>query len=377
VTRHFITDHGSNPDNRAGDYHGDLASLEDEFLPPFQRFQMEGDAEGVMFSISALNGMAATANSYLYQKLQAWNTTCIRQTDCCGTFKNAVSTHKNFNTTEDAVAAAINAGLQLDYGDQVGADITNAIAAGKLSMQQLDSAVARAFLTRFRLGEFDDVRNPFFMRYDTALLDSAAHKAAARKAVAASAVLLKNAGDLLPLAATGLKKVAVIGPWINCKERAGGYGGSQGYLNNYKGQPSYISTILEAVLEEAVGGGFAVASSEGTAPGGMAANATLLAEAVAAVRDADVVVLALGLGNAVEGEGLDRTHLTFPPPQQALLAAVQQAVAQPVPGRGARRTKLVLAINSAGGVDTNYTELDAAVQLWFVSHTCRPNCFHC
>ena len=44
VTRHFITDHGSGPDNGAGDYHGDLASLEDEFLPPFKAFQVDGGA---------------------------------------------------------------------------------------------------------------------------------------------------------------------------------------------------------------------------------------------------------------------------------------------------------------------------------------------
>ena len=140
----------------------------------------------------------------------------------------------------------------------------------------------------------------FFGKYALDLLDSTAHKAAARKAVAASAVLLQNVGDVLPLQARdnlltrtvpdsskfcrcfprrvepragagsnatlevirvraarllllqkGLKKVAVVGPWSDCKERGGGYGGSMGYLNNYKGQPSYINTILDAVQEEA------------------------------------------------------------------------------------------------------------------------------
>jgi beta-glucosidase len=127
--------------------------------------QVDGEAEGIMFSISALNGMSDTANKYLFDKLRTeWKTTCIAQTDCCGTFNAAVRTHKNFPTTEDAVAAAINAGIQLDYGDNVGADITNAIAAGKLTQQRFDDAVTRAFLTRFRLGEFDDKRNPFFKK---------------------------------------------------------------------------------------------------------------------------------------------------------------------------------------------------------------------
>ena len=41
---------------------------------------------------------------------------------------------------------------------------------------------------------------------------------------------------------------------------------------------------------------------------------------------ADVVVLSLGLGNDIEGEGRDRSALIFPPPQAALLDAVKKAV---------------------------------------------------
>jgi len=53
VTRHFVTDHGSSPDNQAGNYSADLQSLADEYFPPFQAFQGWAQAEGVMFSISA------------------------------------------------------------------------------------------------------------------------------------------------------------------------------------------------------------------------------------------------------------------------------------------------------------------------------------
>lgn len=124
VTRHFLTDHSSGPDNEAGDYWGGLDSLEDEFLPAFKAFQVDGEAEGIMFSISALNGMSDTANNFLFNKLRKeWKTDCIAQTDCCGTFSTAVRTHRNFKTTEDAVSAAIKAGIQLDYGDSVTADL--------------------------------------------------------------------------------------------------------------------------------------------------------------------------------------------------------------------------------------------------------------
>ena len=58
----------------------------------------------------------------------------------------------------------------------------------------------------------------------------------------------------------------------------------------------------------------------------METDRTLVAAAVAAIKGADVVVLSLGLGNDIEGEGRDRSLLTFPQPQVGLLAAVQKAI---------------------------------------------------
>ena len=75
-----------------------------------------------------------------------------------------------------------------------------------------------------------------------------------------------------------------------------------------------------------------------------------------AIKGADVIVMPLGLGNDIEGEGRDRAFLGFPQPQAELLAAVQKV-------RGA--SKLVVAINSAGGVAMDPTCCDALVQLWY------------
>jgi beta-glucosidase len=129
-----------------------------------------------------------------------------------------------------------------------------------------------------------------------------------------------------------------------------------GYLNNYKGQPSYINTILDAVQEQGETDEFAVAYAVGSQQVGNQANQTLVSEALAAIKGAGVIIMNLGLGNDIEGEGRDRSALTFPQPQAELLAAVQKA-------RGS--TPLVVAINSAGGVDMDPTGADAIVQLWY------------
>jgi beta-glucosidase len=85
-------------------------------------------------------------------------------------------------------------------------------------------------------------------------------------------------------------------------------------------------------------------------------NQTLIDQAAALAAAADVTILALGLGSGVEGESLDRSYLTFPQSQAPLLAAVRTA---------AVGKRVVLAINSANGVDLDASCCDAIVQLWY------------
>ena len=70
------------------------------------------------------------------------------------------------------------------------------------------------------------------------------------------------------------------------------------------------------------------------------------------------------IGNDIEGEGRDRSFLTFPQPQQELLAAIQKAIKIQQDETGSK-TKLIVAIMSAGGVDMDPTGIDAIIQLWY------------
>jgi beta-glucosidase len=93
---------------------------------------------------------------------------------------------------------------------------------------------------------------------------------------------------------------------------------------------------------------------------------TMFAEAIAAARRADVVVMALGLAPSVEGEemkvktegfrGGDRTSLDVPKVQEDLLRAVH-ATGKPV----------VLVLFSGGGVAVNWADANvpAVVQAWY------------
>lgn len=85
--------------------------------------------------------------------------------------------------------------------------------------------------------------------------DSAEDNALMRKVASQAIVLLKNEGNLLPLQADSLKKVAIIGP--NAKARVISGGGSAGL------KPSYVITPYDGIID-ALPTGVEVLYSEGT-----------------------------------------------------------------------------------------------------------------
>ena len=106
-----------------------------------------------------------------------------------------------------------------------------AIEDGFMTVADLDKALIRVLETRFALGEFDEGVPYKSIAADKLECDE--HQALALKAAQESIVLLKNEGNLLPIAAD--KKVALIGPYAN-----------QIMLGDYSGTPTYTTTPYQA-----------------------------------------------------------------------------------------------------------------------------------
>ena len=83
----------------------------------------------------------------------------------------------------------------------------------RFTLADLDAKAGAALKLRFDLGLFDPVDgNPYAQPIPASVIDGPAHRTVARDAVAASIVLLKNDGGLLPLSKSA--KVAAIGPYM-------------------------------------------------------------------------------------------------------------------------------------------------------------------
>ncbi len=99
----------------------------------------------------------------------------------------------------DANIKTINAGLDMamlpyDYKLFL-KDVRKAVKNGKISQSRIDDAVGRILYQKFKAGLFDTQLSST----NTEIVGSEKHRQVARKAVASSAVLLKNKDSLLPL----------------------------------------------------------------------------------------------------------------------------------------------------------------------------------
>jgi beta-glucosidase len=125
------------------------------------------------------------------------------------------------------------------FGDPVEKAYIDGVQEGYLPESALDTALIRLFTARIKLGMFDPPDMVPYTKIDEKELDSAEHRAEARKLANESMVLLKNDG-MLPLK-PGIRKIAVVGPLADQ---------TRPLIGNYAGQPTHIVSILDGLHAE-------------------------------------------------------------------------------------------------------------------------------
>jgi beta-glucosidase len=253
TAKHFVGDGGT----EEGDDQGDTRIPEDELralhLPPFLAAIRLG-VGSIMVSLNAWNGVRLHRHRYLVTDVLKGELgfTGIVVSDWNGI--DNVFGREAF--TGEEVRAAINAGIDMVMVPEEWrgfiATLREEVEAGRVPPARIDDANRRILARKFEQGLFE---HPLTDRAYTSEIGSSAHRALARRAVAESQVVLKNAGDLLPLT-PGTGKIFVAG-------RAADDIGMQcgGWTISWQGSPGPITegtTILEGV-RAAAGSGATVA----------------------------------------------------------------------------------------------------------------------
>lgn len=187
--------------------------LREYYLPAFEACIKEGKAASIMTAYNAINGVPCTANSLLLQKIlrDEWGFKGYVVSDC-GAPNHLVDAHKYVSTKELAAMVSLQAGLDLECGDDIYMQpLQKAYQLGMVSKQNIDSAAYRVLRARMQLGLFDNPLHNPYNKISPLVIGSAAHKKLALEAARQSMVLLKNQGNLLPLNLEQIHSIAVVG----------------------------------------------------------------------------------------------------------------------------------------------------------------------
>jgi beta-glucosidase len=243
---------------------------------------------------------------------------------------NAIAELIQHGVAADLVGAAVlalEAGIDIDMVS--GAYLQGLPAAlerGLVGIGQIDEAVRRVLALKSRLGLFED---PYGRGR---LVESAAAVSArqrlAREVAARSMVLLSNRDAALPLA-SGLQRLALIGPLADAAAQMGGPWWSAAQP---EAQISVLAGIRAALPRTQVlyARGTAIADSGGDGDGD--GDGDDIATALDACDGAEAVVLCLGEAATMSGEAASRAHPGLPGRQRELAEAVlQRAAARAIP----------------------------------------------
>jgi len=245
--KHFAVHSGPEPTRHFADVDVSKHDEVDTYEPAFRAAIVEGKAGSVMCAYNAINGEPACASRYLLQdQLRGkWGFQGYVVSDC-DAVRDVAANHRYRPTQAQGAAISVIRGMDNEcvtftsrFGEPVDKAYVDAVQQGYLPESDLDSALIRLFTARIRLGMFDPPDMVPYTKIDEKELDSAEHRAHARKLANESIVLLKNDG-LLPLK-PGIRKIAVVGPLADQ---------TRPLIGNYAGQPTHIVSILDGVHAE-------------------------------------------------------------------------------------------------------------------------------
>lgn len=287
--KHYAVHSGPEKDRHTFNAMVTKRELYDTYLPAFKILVTEAKVESVMGAYNRTLDEVCCASQLLIEEILRgeWDFQGHFVSDC-----GALSDfHLNHKVTKDA---AESAALALQHGCDLGCDhvfneIPEAIQRGLITEADVDRALERTLITRFKLGMFDPPEDVPFTTIPMDIVACEEHRQLAYRTATETVVLLKNKNNILPIKPS-TKKIFVTGPTATSVEVL---------LGNYYGFNDRMYTLLEGIA--------------GRVPEGMGMEYTsgaLLKHpreikntwAPGMAQSADVAIVCAGFSSFLEGE---------------------------------------------------------------------------
>ena len=289
----------------------------------------------------------------------------------------------------EVAAATLTAGTDLNCGTAYSM-LPQALKENLLNLSDINLSVRRQLLGYMRLGLFQDTqtdRLDWRRNVSMDVVDSSEHRDLALRIAAESVIVLKNHDELLPLGGYGMAnfsssprpmKLAVIGPNANrtltltsnyagCKDAAGGpILSTCTFVNPLQGIRNLAKSLnhLNDDVKYAMGCDIDTDRVDG------------FEEAVSVAKEADVVILVLGLitcqetgDQCIEAEARDRSTGSNPPLDFGTGLPGKQGLLLETLANSTKNTSIVVVVESGSAVSVpwaaNSNRVSAIVQHFY------------
>lgn len=317
------------------------------YLPPFKAAADAGAAT-FMNSFNDLNGIPATANSYIQKDIlkSKWNFKGFIVSDW-GSIGEMIN-HGYVKDNYEAAWKAVMAGNDMDMESRSYINnLSKLVKEGKVPMKVVDEAVKRILKKKFELGLFDDPYKFCNAEREKKEMNNPQHALIARDMARKSIVLLKNENHLLPLS-KNTKTIAFIGPVVKRVRE------NLGFWSIEFPDSNYIVSQWQG-LQNKVGNNTRLLYAQGCAIDDTSRAG--FAEAINTALQADVVIMSVGERRDMSGEAKSRSNIHLPGVQEELIKAIY-ATGKPI----------VVLINAGRPLIFNWTSehVPAIVYTWWL-----------
>ncbi len=333
-----------------------------EYFPPYKA-ALDAGCGSVMSSFNEVDGLPATGNRWLMTDVlrKQWGFKGFVVTDYTAILEMLDHGVGNFQTVS---AMSLKAGIDMDMvAEGFLTTLKKSLAEGRITQAEIDKACRRILEAKYRLGLFEDPYRYCDVNRSKKEVYTNENRKVAREIATKTFVLLKNENHILPLKKTGT--IALIGPLINNKENMPGtwsvgadflksttlFEGIKSVASDVKIIQARGANIYTDPKRDELAAMFGKNTYRDVRP-----ESDMIAEAVAAANQADVVVAALGEAAEMSGECASRSDINIPENQRELLKALV-ATGKPV--------VLVLFTGRSLSIKWENENVPAILNVWF------------